>query len=440
MPAAAPRRSFAALWASQASSNLADGLLQAAAPLLVATLTRDPLAVAGMTVVQFLPWLVATLPAGAMADRVDRRRILTAGNWLRAAGFALLAVTLANGWRHVALLYVAVFLAGCAETMVDNAALTIPPRLLPRQQLERANGRLFATQSVINTFIGPPAGAALFALAASAAFYTGAAAFALAGLAALLLPALRPTGEKEEHRSTPTTVTQDIRTGWAHFWRHDLLRRVAFISAAINFFGSVTGGVLVLLVTGPYQLPMSRYGLFIAVPAAGAIAGSLLAEHVVPRIGGGPTTWLAALTPAASYAILGLGHHTPLALAGMFCAAVATSLNQIVVSTLRQAAVPDDLLGRVTAAYRLVVLGVVPLGALAGGLLGRSLGIRAPFIAAALGLALAALLLASRVTTRALRDAETPTVRAEPAGQDGPGDDEAMCQPANPVAGRAGDR
>ncbi|GHJ55974.1 MFS transporter [Nonomuraea sp. TT08I-71] len=413
MPAAAPRRSFAALWASQASSNLADGLLQAAAPLLVATLTRDPLAVAGMTVVQFLPWLVATLPAGAMADRVDRRRILAAGNWLRAAGFALLAVTLANGWRHVALLYVAVFLAGCAETMVDNAALAIPPRLLPRQQLERANGRLFATQSVINTFIGPPAGAALFALAASAAFYTGAAAFALAGLAALLLPALRPTGGKGERRSTPTTVAQDIRAGWAHFWRHDLLRRVAFISAAINFFGSVTGGVLVLLVTGPYQLPMARYGLFIAVPAAGAIAGSLLAEHVVPRIGGGPTTWLAALTPAASYAILGLGRHTPLALAGMFCAAVATSLNQIVVSTLRQAAVPDELLGRVTAAYRLVVLGVVPLGALAGGLLGRGLGIRAPFIAAALGLALAALLLASRVTTRALRDAETPTVTRE---------------------------
>lgn len=295
VPAAAPRRPFTALWASQAFSNLADGLLQAAAPLLVATLTRDPLVVAGMTVVQFLPWLIATLPAGALADRVDRRRILTAGNWLRATGFALLAVALTNGWRHVALLYAAVFLAGCAETMVDNAALTIPPRLLPREQLERANGRLFATQSVINTFIGPPAGAALFALAASAAFYTGAAAFALAGLAALVLPALRPTGENQRRRSTPTTVTQDIRSGWAHFWRHDLLRRVAFISAAINFFGSATGGLLVLLITGPYELPLSRYGLFVAVPAAGAIAGSLLAEHVVPRIGGGPTTWLAAL-------------------------------------------------------------------------------------------------------------------------------------------------
>ncbi|NUT31797.1 MAG: MFS transporter, partial [Hamadaea sp.] len=222
MPAAPSQRSFTALWASQASSNLADGLLQAAAPLLVATLTRDPLAVAGMTVVQFLPWLLATLPAGVLADRVDRRRILTAGNWLRAAGFALLALSLANGRQHVALLYAAVFLAGCAETMVDNAALAIPPRLVPRERLERANGRLFATQSVINTFVGPPAGAALFAIAASAAFYTGAAAFALAGAAALLLPALRPThAERERRRSTATTVGQDIRSGWTHFWRHD---------------------------------------------------------------------------------------------------------------------------------------------------------------------------------------------------------------------------
>ncbi|MGW8889886.1 MFS transporter [Streptomyces sp. NPDC055749] len=407
MPVAA-LRPFTALWTSQASSNLADGVLQAAAPLLVATLTRDPLVVAGMTVVQFLPWLLATLPAGAMADRMDRRRILVLGNCLRAAGFALLAVALANGWHHVGLLYAAVFIAGCAETLVDNAALAIPPRLLPREKLERANGRLFATQSVINTFIGPPAGAALFALAASAAFYTGAAAFALAGLAALLLPALRPTGEEHEHRrSNPTTITQDIRSGWAHFWRHDLLRRVAFISAAINFFGAATGGLLVLLITGPYQLAMSNYGLFIAVPAAGAIAGSLLAEHVVPRIGGGPTTWLAALTPAAGYAVLGLGNSTPLALAAMFGAALATSLNQIVVSTLRQAAVPDELLGRVTAAYRLIVLGVVPLGALGGGLLGRGLGIRATFIAAALGLTLAAIPLAFRVTTQGLRDAET---------------------------------
>ncbi len=405
-----PRRNvqFGALWASQASSNLADGIIQVAAPLLVASLTRDPLIVAGMTVVQFLPWLLATLPAGALTDRLDRRRILTIGNWLRAAGFGVLATTLMFGWRQVALLYAAVFLAGCAETLVDNAALTIPPRLVPRDKLEQANGRLFATQSVVNTFVGPPLGAGLFAAAAAVAFYSGSLAFAVAGLAAFALPALRPTvDEHAREHPTPASMGHDIRAGWVYFWSHHLLRRVAFISAAINFFGTATEALLVLLATGPLAVPPAAYGVFIAVPAAGAIAGSLLAERVVPRMGGGPITWLAALVPAASYAVLGLTSSVVLAVAGLFLAAVATSLNQIVVSTLRQAAVPDPLLGRVTAAYRLIVLGVVPFGALLGGLLGRNYGVRTPFIVSAIGLFVAAALLAPRVTTRALKEAET---------------------------------
>lgn len=401
------RNGFLALWGSQTSSNLGDGLLAAAAPLLVASITRDPVLVAGMTVVQFLPWLLFTLPAGALTDRLDRRRILISGNLLRAAGFALLAASLLVEWRHIALLYGAVFIAGMAETLVDNAALTVPPRLLPRDRLERANGRLFATQSVFNTFVGPPLGAVLFALAASSVFFTSAGAFALAGYAATFLPALHPTTEERAHQhASATSVGADIRAGWRHFWQHDLLRRVAFISASINFFGSATGGLLVLLLTGPFGIPTSLYGLIITVPAAGAILGSLVAERVVPAIGGGRVTWLAALVPALSYGILGMTHSLPLALAGMFLAAVATSCNQIVVSTLRQAAVPDALLGRVTAAYRLVVLGVVPIGALLGGLLARWYGIRMPFIVASIGLIIAALIFASRVTTGALREAE----------------------------------
>lgn len=397
------RSRFGMLWASQASSNLGDGILQVAAPLLVASLTRDPLLVAGMTAAQYLPWLLAALPSGALTDRLDRRRVLVLGNGLRGVGFAALAVPLALGWEHVALLYAAVFLAGCAETLVDNAALTIPPRLVPRERLERANGRLFATQSVVNTFIGPPAGAALFGASAAAAFFTGSALFALAGIVALALPALRPNTPPSP---TTTTIARDMREGWIHFWSHRLLRRVAFISGAINLFSTATTSVLVLLVTGPLSLPDAAYGLFVAIPAVGAIVGSLLAEYIVPRIGGGPITWAAALAPAASWLILGLSPSVPLGLAGMFVAAVATALNQIVVSTLRQAAVPDALMGRVTAAYRLIVLGAVPVGALLGGGLGRLIGIQPTFVACAAGLAVAAALLAPRVRTGALREAE----------------------------------
>jgi MFS family permease len=109
-----------------------------------------------MTVAQFLP-LVFTLPSGALADRMDRRLIMVWGNAVRAVGFGLLVLTLVANLHSIVILYLAVFLSGTAETMVDNAALTVPPRLVERKDLERANGRLFAAQSAINTFVGPPA-------------------------------------------------------------------------------------------------------------------------------------------------------------------------------------------------------------------------------------------------------------------------------------------
>lgn len=405
-------RDFAKLWWSQGLSNLGDGLVLAAAPLLAVTITRDPLLVAGMTVAQFLPWLVFTLPAGALTDHFDRRHIIVCGNLIRAVGFGLLVVTLLADLRSIVILYVAVFLAGTAETLVDNAALTVPPRLVQRKDLERANGRLFATQSAINSFIGPPAGAALFAMSATLVFSSSAGLFTLAALVAITLPRMMPTASDSSGAThTPGEVVRSIMTGWSYFWEHRLLRRVAFISGSINFFSAATGGLLVLLATGPLGVPSSWYGLFIAVPAVGAVVGSLIAARVVPAIGGGPVTWLAALVPAASYAVLGLSGSIVLVEVFMFVAAVATALNQIVVSTLRQASVPDELLGRVTACYRLIVLGAVPVGAVFGGGLARWVGMETTFVVCGVGLALAALVFAPPVTTRALRDAEDAVQR-----------------------------
>lgn len=406
--------SFVKLWLSQGLSNLADGLVLTAVPLLAVAITRDPLLVSGMTVAQFLPWLIFTLPAGALADSIDRRLIMVWGNAVRAIGFGLLVVTLVADLHSIVLLYVAVFLAGTAETLVDNAALTVPPRLVKRSDLERANGHLFATQSAINFFVGPTVGAALFAISATLVFSSSAGLFALAALALITLPRMLPTpSDTSGGTHSAGDVLHSIREGWSYFWNNRLLRRVAFISGSINLFSSATGGLLVLLATGPLGLSESWYGTFIAVPAAGSILGSLIAARVVPKVGGGPVTWLAALVPAASYCVLGLSGSVVLSEIMMFFAAVSTALNQIVVSTLRQASVPDELLGRVTAAYRLIVLGVVPFGALLGGGLARWLGAESTFVVCGAGLALAALVFASRVTTRALRDAELDVQQPE---------------------------
>jgi len=397
-------REFRRLWASTAASNVADGVLLAAAPLLAATLTRDPLLVSGLTVAQYLPWFLFTLASGAAVDRYDRRRLLILGNAARAGAIAALAVAVATDLRHLALLYLAVFVLGIAETVVDNAALVVLPRLVERQLLERANGRIFATQSVINTFVGPPLGSALFAVTATLAFVTGSVMFAVAAAAGALLP--RRLAPDLGDRAPTSSLATDIRKGWGHFWRHRLLRTIALQAATINFFGTATGAMLVLLATGPLGLSESQYGLLLAAAAAGGVIGGLAAERVIHRIGGGPVMMLACLIPAGEYALLALTSEPLLAGAAMFVGTLAGTLSQVVVSTLRQAAVPDRLLGRVTSAYRLIVLGAVPLGAAAGGVSASVLGLRAPFWISAVGLAVAAIAFAPAVTTRAIARAQ----------------------------------
>ncbi|MFT4157638.1 MAG: MFS transporter [Microbacterium sp.] len=406
--------SFTTLWASQASSNTADGVLAAAAPLLVATLTRDPLAVAAMTIAQFLPRLILILPAGVLTDRWDRQRILFGGNLLRCVAFALLAAAIALHWQSIWLLYVIVFVAGSAETLVDNAALTIPPRIVPRERLERANGTLFATQSVVNSFIGPPVGSGLMAFSASLALLTSSSLYAIAALVALMLPQLLPRTQSSGYAAPPSGAARpresfvaEITAGWREFWSNRLLRRVAVISAAFNLCATATDAILVLLATGPLHIPHALYGLFIAAPALGALVGSLVADRAIRQIGGGPLMWAAGLLPALSYIALGLSESILVAVIVMFSAAIPTACNQITVSTLRQAAVPDALLGRVTAAYRLVVLGIVPFGALAGGILGSLFGVQTAFVISGSMLLIATVALIPGVTTRALRQAES---------------------------------
>ncbi len=253
---------------------------------------------------------------------------------------------------------------------------------------------------MVNTFIGPPLGSALFAITATLAFLTGSVMFAVAAAAAALLP--RRLAPETTDGPSASSMATDIREGWAHLWRHRLLRTVALEAATINFFGTATGAVLVLLATGPLGLSAGQYGWLLAAAAAGGIVGGLAAERVIHSIGGGPVMITACLMPAGECAFLGFTSAPLMAAAAMFVGTLAGTLSQVVVSTLRQAAVPDHLLGRVTSTYRLIVLGAVPLGAAAGGILASAFGLRAPFWIAALGLAVAAVAFAPVVTTRAI--------------------------------------
>ncbi len=139
---------------------------------MAVTLVDSPALVAGVAFLGTLPWLVFALPAGALADRVDRRRSMLVANLLRAAVVAILVLVAVLGWTSLAALYAVALCLGIAEVVYDTSAQSILPQLIGREQLSRANGRLQAAELTANEFVGPPLGGVLVATGAAVAFAT----------------------------------------------------------------------------------------------------------------------------------------------------------------------------------------------------------------------------------------------------------------------------
>jgi MFS family permease len=398
---------FWQLWSASSLSNLADGLVKIALPLVAVTVTDSPALVAGVALAVTLPWLLFALPAGALADRVDRRIAMVTANVARAAAVAVLAVALVLGLESSAaaiwVLYLVALLLGTAETIYDTCAQSILPQVVPRDQLPRANGRLIAAELTANEFVGPPLGGLLVAAGVAAAFATPAALWAVAVGALLLL-----RGGFSVPRTEPTTLRADVAEGLRYLRRHRLLRTLAAMTGLFNFATNATFAVFVLHAVGPeseMHLTEATYGLLFATIAAGSLIGALLADPIIRRLGRSRSLALGILggvglvgTPALTT--------NPLVIAAAFLVGGLTNaLWNVVAVSLRQRITPDRILGRINSSYRLVAWGTRPLGAAVGGLLGELLGLRAVFgIAAAL--ILATLIGMTRVTDTAISTAE----------------------------------
>ncbi|WP_435644226.1 MFS transporter [Streptomyces sp. H49] len=389
-------RPFRWLWASTAASNAGDGITRTLLPLLVVARHPDPAAVAGLTTVNMLPWLLFALPAGVLADRVDRRRIVLVSNVVRGAALLGAALVLATD-RPLPLLYALAFLLGVAETLADTAAPAMLPRLVEARHLERANGRLSAAQILLNEMIGPPVAGLLAGLTAAAALATGGTLYALA---ALLLLGLAPLAGARPAPAPPGAragVLRDIRQGLRFVLGHRTLRRTLAASALYGLVFSATFSMLVLLSERTLRLGETGYGLLLAAGSVGAVAGSWLAPRAADRL---PTVRLARWSLAgsgAAYVILGLVRRPELTALALAVNGVFMMGWNIPVMSLRQRLTPEDLQGRVMSVSRLCSWGSMPVGATLGGLLAAALSVPAVFVVCGGVLVLGALLLLTRL-------------------------------------------
>jgi MFS family permease len=377
---------FRRLWVASALSNLADGVFQVALPLLAVTLTKSPALVAGVALAQRLPWLVMALPAGALADRLDRRRTMVRVDVLRVVVMGALAIAVGLDAASMPVLYVAAVVLGVGETLFDTAAQSILPSLVDRSQLSTANGRLQAVELTTNQFIGPPLGGVLAAAALASAFAVSAGAYLLAALVLVAIAgSFRPERPVDGTGATRSMRT-DIAEGVRFVWHNAVLRTLALMLGATNLGWTAYYAVFVLYAVrpGPMGLSKAGYGLFVTVGAVGGLVGAWLGPRVERVLGRARSLLLAVTVFGAALAVPAITASVALNAVAFGMAGLWSVVWNVITVSLRQRITPDRLLGRMNSTYRLLGWGTMPLGAALGGAIAQWVGLRAAFAVAAL--------------------------------------------------------
>jgi MFS family permease len=401
------------LWAAVAVSTAGDGVVLAALPLLAASLSRDPLAVSLVTFASWLPWLLFGLISGALVDRWDRRRVMWRVDGCRFALVAVLGVAVLAGWTTIPLLAAIGFLLGSAQTLFDNAAQSLIPALVTRDshRLERANSQLYGARTVGQHLVGPPAGGWLFALGASVPFLVDAVSFAASST---LIASIR--GRFAAHRADAPRagLWAEVAEGLGWLFAHRLLRALAVMVAMLNLTSMAGLAILVLLAQDELGLGSVGYGLLLTGHGVGGVIGALVATRLGRRAGTAALLVAAVLVRAGTQLGLGVVANAWLGGALLAAAGVTGAVFNVVGVSLRQAIVPDHLMGRVVSAFRTLAYGAVPLGAVLGGVVGRMFGVRAPFLVGAVVLAATGLLALPVVNAGTVRAARIATGPARP--------------------------
>lgn len=363
---------LAALVTATGVSSTGDGLLLVAAPLLAASLTTRPTAVAAAAVVTRLPWLLAPL-AGAVADRVARRQVLAVVEATRAA---VLVTFGALVWLHAAplwQLYMTVFVLACAEMLFVAATLGAVPELVDDIDLPRANGQLYSAQVAGEQFVGPALGGVIFGLGAALPFVIDGVSFAISGLLLLLaFPRRHSKGLAPGGRAP-------LAEGFDHLRRTAVLRSLTLTIAAFAFCQSLVLSTLVLFAADALQLSTTGFGLFLAVGALGNLIGGLAADRVGRRLAPGALLVVAGVVAAFAYLVAGRTSSVVFAAAAFIVEAVCVSVAMVTTMTLRQRVIPPALHGRVGSLVRSAAYVAMALGAATGGVVVERYGLRMPF-------------------------------------------------------------
>jgi MFS family permease len=405
-------RNYRRLWVANAVSVTGDGITVTAGPLLAASITHDPLLVAGALFAQQLPWLIFTLLSGALVDRLEPGRLMVIVDLLRTAVIGGLAASVLAGRAHLAVLYAALFILGVGSTVSGTAALSLLPLLVGPDDLVRGNAGLQGVQLVGADLAGPPLGAYLFVLAAGLPFAFDAATFVVG---AALIASIRARGTANPV-SDRTRLRQEIAEGIRWLLAHPGLRMLAVAICVMNIMLGSTLAILVLYARARLGLGPAGYGVLLACSAAGGVIGTVIVKRLLARFGASLLLRVGLIIECATHVSLALTRRPWVAALTLVVFGVHSGVWSVVTVTMRQTAVPEQLRGRVNSVYYTFAMGGFALGSLLGGLLASEFGLTAPFWVAAAAVAVVAILAWRLFTPGRLTTKAAASVRRERSG------------------------
>ena len=382
-------RSFAYFWVGQSISTLGSQVTAFAIPLLAAlSLHATAQQMGFLRAAEFAPFLILTLPAGVWADLGIRKSLMIFSNLIRGLVIISVPVAIALGWVHLEVLYVVMLVMGSFKVIFEMAYQTYIPEIVARETLVNANSKIMMSYA-LGQSAGPGlAGLMVEILGAPMAVLADSLGFFLC--AACLFRIKHREVKVVQHQQN---VFRQIAEGFRYVGRERHIRALLWLVTVNNFFMNAIMALIVLYGTREIGFRPGIFGLAVSVGGLGAVIGSMCAQRLGAWLGPGPfVIYACGLTSLASFCFPFVSRPDNL---GIFCLTgtyFALSAGGAAVTvfawTIRQAITPSHLLGKMNGAFRFCVTGIMPFGALFGGWLGGTIGIRWTLVVGAIGLLL----------------------------------------------------
>ena len=361
---------FNRMWASSVISNLSDGILIAAAPLLAISLTDSTVLISAIGAMVMLPWLLFAIPIGVIVDRVDRRFILAGANATRSAVVGLLALLIATDKVSIYRLLFASFVIGVCEVAADTTAQSLIPQILEEKNFEKGNSRLQISETVIQGFVGAPLSGFIYAIAISLPFFINSLGLAVAALLALSIPIkYLQDVRKDEAVQEKKKFVADMKFGIRYLFNEKVLRRLVVTTASIGVCYSMGTATMVLFIIEELKLPEHLFGVILTIQGIGAIAGAFVAPRLSKKFGRSRVMTFGITSSSVVLLLQGFSPNIYIFVALATFGGFAISQWNILLMSTYQTVIPNELYGRIHGTRRTLVWGMMPIGSLLGGVL-----------------------------------------------------------------------